>query len=220
MPKAMRSTEEVETVKNTILSTALKLMCEDGFDALSMRKLAARLKMTAANIYNYYENKDDLYLAIQTEGFQMLVDRFQEIYGSDKSTREKLYAMMQAYLQFGMEYPDYYEIMFSRNTPKYADYKGTAMEPAATVEKQTALKVADITCRAINDLNESENSAAGNDDALYRTIILWSTLHGVVNLLNSRVLQEVVETNDILIQRLFYDLMKLVTNRQIAEIKQ
>ena len=122
---------------------------------------------------------------------------------------KKLHAMMRAYLQFGVEYPDYYEIMFSRNTPKYADYKGTAMEPAATIEKQTALKVADITCRAINDLNESENSAAGNDDALYRTIIIWCTLHGVANLLNSRVLQEVVEPDDTLTDRLFRDLMQL-----------
>ncbi|MEZ4549411.1 MAG: TetR family transcriptional regulator [Desulfobacterales bacterium] len=37
---------------------------------MSMRKLAGRLKMTAANIYNYYQNKDDLYLAIQTRGFR------------------------------------------------------------------------------------------------------------------------------------------------------
>jgi len=65
MPKATRSPEEVKTVKNEILETALSLMCEDGFDALTMRKLALRLKMTAANIYNYYTNKDDLYLAIQ-----------------------------------------------------------------------------------------------------------------------------------------------------------
>ena len=93
MPKPIRSPKEVETVKNDILKTALKLMCDEGFDALSMRKLAARLKMTAANIYNYYENKDDLYLAIQTRGFQMIVDRFSEIYDSDELIPKKLYTM-------------------------------------------------------------------------------------------------------------------------------
>ncbi|MBC2717542.1 MAG: TetR/AcrR family transcriptional regulator [Desulfobacteraceae bacterium] len=208
MPKAIRSPEEIETVKNDILTTALKLMCDDGFDALSMRKLATRLKMTAANIYNYYKNKDDLYLAIQTRGFQMIVDRFQEIYASDQPTREKLHDMMHAYLKFGVGYPDYYEIMFSRNTPKYADYKGTPMEPTAYVEKQTALKVSEITTRTIMELYDGSD-AIDENEALYRTIIVWSTLHGVVNLFNSRVLQEVEEASEELIYRLINDLMKI-----------
>ena len=208
MPKAIRSPEEVENVKNDILKTALKLMCDDGFDALSMRKLAARLKMTAANIYNYYENKDDLYLAIQTRGFQMLLDRFEEIYNSDHPTRNKLHGMMHAYLKFGIEYPDYYEIMFSRNTPKYADYKGTPMEPTAFFEKQTALKVSEITTRTVMELYDG-NDAIAENEALYRTIVVWSTLHGVVNLFNSRVLQEGVEASEELIYRLINDLMEI-----------
>ncbi len=216
MPKAIRSPEEVETVKNDILTTALKLMCDDGFDALSMRKLAARLKMTAANIYNYYKNKDDLYLAIQTRGFQMLVDRFEGIYNSDQPTRGKLYAMMHDYLKFGVEYPDYYEIMFSRNTPKYADYKGTPMEPTAFIEKQTALKVSEITTMTIMELYEG-NDAISERDALYRTIVVWSTLHGVVNLFNSRVLQEVEEASEELIYKLINDLMKIAVKPKDEE---
>ncbi|PIP39173.1 MAG: TetR family transcriptional regulator [Desulfobacterales bacterium CG23_combo_of_CG06-09_8_20_14_all_51_8] len=213
MPKLPRSPEEVESIKTAILTTALKLMCDDGFEALSMRKLAGRLKMTAANIYNYYQNKDDLYLAIQTRGFQMLADRFQEIYDSLQPGPDRLYAMMRAYLAFGMEFPDYYEIMFSRNTPKYADYKGTPMEPAATIEKQTALKVADITVRAIRDLYDGKE-AISESEALYRTILVWSALHGVVNLLNSRVLPEVVETGDAFMDRLFRDLLKLAVGAE------
>ncbi len=209
MPKPIRSPKEVETVKNEILKTALKLMCDDGFDSLSMRKLAARLKMTAANIYNYYENKDDLYLAIQTKGFQMIVDRFEDIYDSDQPSKKKLYDMMHAYLKFGIEYPDYYEIMFSRNTPKYADYKGTPMEHTAFIEKQTALKVSEITTRTIMDLFHGHDTI-DEKEALYRTIAVWSTLHGVVNLFNSRVLQEVEEASEELIYRLFNDLMNLV----------
>jgi len=208
MPKPIRSRKEVETVKHDILKTALKLMCDEGFDSLSMRKLAARLKMTASNIYNYYENKDDLYLAIQTRGFQMIVDRFESIYGSDQPAPKKLYDMMHAYLKFGFEYPDYYEIMFSRNTPKYADYKGTPMEPTAFIEKQTALKVSEITTRTIMDLYEGDN-AIDEKEALYRTIAIWSTLHGVVNLFNSRVLQEVEEASEELIYKLFKDLMRI-----------
>jgi len=48
-----------------------------------------------------------------------------------------------AYLKFGMENPEYYEIMFSRNTPKYIDYQGTAIEPTAFYESRR------LSCRLI-----------------------------------------------------------------------
>jgi AcrR family transcriptional regulator len=177
------------------------MMCEEGFEALSMRKLALRLGMTAANIYNYYSNKDELYLAIQTNGFQMLYDRFQTVAASDLPEKAKPGAMMRAYVDFGIGHPDYYEIMFSRNTPKYVDYVGTPMEPAASLEKQTAMGVADLTAKALTAYG------AYGEEAGYLTILLWSALHGAVNLYNSRVLQEVEAAVLPLIDRLINDLL-------------
>lgn len=203
----MRSPDEVETVKQKILKTALDLMCEDGFDSLSMRKLATRIGMTAANIYNYYENKDELYLAIQTNGFRMLVESFAEIAGYHCGPSEKIRKMMRAYVDFGTGKPDYYEIMFSRNTPKFTDYRGTPMEAAATIEKQTALKVADIACGTILEFRNSGNMIS-DDDAHYLTLLAWSTLHGIVNLYNSRVLQETTDDADRFIERFMDDLTR------------
>ncbi|MDO9263358.1 MAG: TetR/AcrR family transcriptional regulator [Desulfosalsimonadaceae bacterium] len=209
MPKPTRSAVEVESIKKKILDTALAMMCDDGFDVLSMRKLALRLGMTAANIYNYYKNKDELYLVIQTNGFQMLCDRFQEIAASPLPDADKPGAMMRAYVDFGISNPDYYEIMFSRNTPKYEDYKNTPMELAATIEKQTALRVAEITTQAILSYGASGTHplSISASDAGYLTIALWSALHGIVNLHNSRVLQEVDAASDTLIDRLIRDLL-------------
>ena len=62
MPKTTRAAEEVIGIKDRILETALQHLIEDGFEHFSMRKLAARLGMTAANIYNYFTNKDEIYL--------------------------------------------------------------------------------------------------------------------------------------------------------------
>jgi AcrR family transcriptional regulator len=192
-------------------------MCEDGFESLSMRKLSSRLGMTAANIYNYYTNKDELYLAIQTNGFQILVDRFTEISSSKITPLKKLYAMMRAYVDFGIQNPDYYEIMFSRNTPKYADYRNTPMEPIASIEKKTALQVADITSRTIIEYSMKSKSTISADEALYITLTIWSALHGMVNLYNSRVLQEVIEQADTFIEKILYDLLKRFIGKGLSK---
>lgn len=209
MPKTTRAAEEVMGIKDHILETALQHLIEDGFEHFSMRKLAARLGMTAANIYNYFTNKDELYLFIQTRGFEMLYDFLYEAYKRPANHIKKLENMMLAYLKFGMDNPEYYEIMFSRNTPKYADYKGTAMEPVALLEKQTALKSADITIQALSDIFMS-NKTVHIDAIRFRMLQIWCTLNGLINLFNSRVLQEVEDHVDAVIKRMTQDIMKTV----------
>ena len=64
MPKSARDHGEVELIKEKILDTALDILFDQGFSSLSMRKIALGTKMTAANIYNYFSNKHEIYLAI------------------------------------------------------------------------------------------------------------------------------------------------------------
>ena len=209
MPKTTRAAEEVIGIKDRILETALQHLIEDGFEHFSMRKLAARLGMTAANIYNYFTNKDELYLFIQTRGFEMLYDFLYKAYKRPAVPKKKLENMIRAYLKFGMDNPEYYEIMFSRNTPKYADYKGTAIEQVTLLEKQTALKSADITIQALSDLF-TNNKTVHIDTIRFRMLQIWFTLNGMINLFNSRVLQEVEDHVDAIIKRMTQDIMKTI----------
>jgi AcrR family transcriptional regulator len=209
MPKKTRSVKEVIGIKDRILEMALQHLIEDGFEHFSMRKLAARLGMTAANIYNYFTNKDELYLFIQTRGFEMLYDFLYRAYKRPAAPKKKLENMIRAYLKFGMDNPEYYEIMFSRNTPKYADYKGTAMEQVALLEKQTALKSADITIKALSDLL-TNNKTVHIDTIRFRMLQIWFNLNGMINLLNSRVLQEVEDHVDVIINHMTQDIMKTI----------
>ena len=217
MPKTTRAAEEVIGIKDRILETALQHLIEDGFEHFSMRKLAARLGMTAANIYNYFTNKDELYLFIQTRGFEMLYDFLYEAYKRSATHEKKLVNMIRAYLKFGMDNPEYYEIMFSRNTPKYADYKGTAMEKVALLEKQTALKSADITIQALSDLF-TNNKTVHIDTIRFRMLHIWFTLNGMINLFNSRVLQEVEDHVDVIIKRMTQDIMKTIKSEFMDKI--
>jgi len=209
MPRTTRSPEEVKIIKDRILEMALKLLIEDGFMHFSMRRLAARLRITAASIYNYFTNKDELYLLIQTRGFEMLYDAIYEASKKPASSEKKLENIIRAYLKFGMDNPEYYEIMFSRNTPKYIDYQGTAIEPTAFYEKQTALMSADIAIGVISDLFKNKKTISGRMLRL-RMLQIWCTLNGTINLFNSRVLQEVEDNTQAAIRFIAKDVMKRV----------
>jgi AcrR family transcriptional regulator len=206
VPKAPRNSNEILIVKEKILDVALDILFEEGFHFLSMRKIAVKMKMTAANLYNYFSNKDEIYLAIQTRGFALLHKQFEEINQSKKNPLDKIQQMVCAYVKFGIHFPDQYEIMFTRNTPKYSDYIGTTLEPAATIEKQTALRVAEVATEAFLELAEN-NPLIHIQDAGYRTIQMWTALHGIVSLINSRVLQEVDPDTNTMIEKLTEELL-------------
>lgn len=210
MPRITRSPEEVQLVKDLIFKAALQYMEEEGYENLSMRKLAARLEMTAANIYNYYKNKDEIYLAIQTRGFEMLYEQFTLASQSASDPLLKLEAMVRAYIDFGVSYSSYHNIMFSWNVPKYADYVGTDLEPMSYHEKQIALKNIEITAEVIAEIAPAKKRLK-NAVPWHLGIQLWITLNGLVSLINSRVLPEVDGDLELIKEQTVKRLMEMFT---------
>lgn len=190
MPKIPAPPEVVSSIRENIILQAAALINEVGYSDFSMRRLGSRLGVAAKTIYNYFTDKDELYLLIVTKGFEMLYSRFQAAYSSADDPFARLRAMARAYIDFGMENPHLYSIMFSMGTPKYADYIGTRHEKLAAFQNLTALRSAELAGRVLRDVAHSTRGP-DPEDADYRLMYVWSTLHGIVSLSLSRVTLEV-----------------------------
>ena len=206
MPKAPRTKIEVDSIKEKILDEALQLIIEEGFNKLSMRKIASRLGTTAANIYNYYTSKDEINLMIRVRGFETLYSMLTKEYQANLTLDDRINAMVRAYVKFGISYPGYYDIMFNLHTPKFTDYIGTELEPVAAFEKSTAMKNFYFMAGFINELMNAGDAQNGMVRDL--TIQLWSDLHGIISLYNSRVLYEVDKNSQEALQRRVDNLIK------------
>jgi AcrR family transcriptional regulator len=204
MAKTARKAEEILSVKDRILRAALNIIVNDGFANLSMRKLAAQLGMTAANIYNYYNNKDEIYLLIQARGFEKLYLIINKIFRNNNDPLQRLEAIIRIFIDFGIKNPDYYEIMFSRNMSRYIDYVGTEMEKAVQEERQIAMKVIEVAFSAMKDAIPYLEE----DDVMYNVIKIWILLNGVINLCNSRGLRKVEPEVEIVIERIIEDIIR------------
>lgn len=206
MPKAPRKATEVEAVKNEILDQAVEIMFEDGIEGLSMRKLASAMGMTAANIYNYFKDKDEICLAIQRQGFELLRNLFVQVARLDIPPMEKLRRLARVYVAFGVENVSYYEVMFNRFGPRYSEYRNTPMEPQALAGKMAFLQV----------LGEAEplvvaflaETGGARDRDIWQTLMqAWLFLHGYVSLYNSRTLHEVEDHPAALIEGILISLL-------------
>jgi AcrR family transcriptional regulator len=206
MPRAPRPQHEVEFMKKRILDTALQLIIDNGFDKLSMRKLASKLDMAATTIYNYFSNKDEINLMIRMRGFELLYSRLQNSYNQHHEPLKRFRAMMRTYFEFGIDHHNYYDIMFNLHTPKYLDYVGTPLEAIAAVEKETSLRNFGITARAIGDILASQGPI-NPEEVRYKTIRIWCDVHGIISLYNSNLIKEIEDNPAALIDRMIEDVI-------------
>jgi AcrR family transcriptional regulator len=207
MPKAPMTREEVDITREHILDTALDMIIEEGFNNLSTRKIASKMGVSATTIYNYYTNKDELNLMIRVRGFEKLHDLLTERSGPHTDMEARLKAMVRGYVEFGLTYPSYYDIMFNLHTPKYLDYVGTDMEPVAYNEKQNALKCLALFIEPLSAYIPVKGKRK-DQFVLYQVVKFWSDLHGLVTLCNSRLFHEVLDDVDAFIGRRTTDLIE------------
>ncbi|MBN1380543.1 MAG: TetR/AcrR family transcriptional regulator [Deltaproteobacteria bacterium] len=93
MPKMTRSTAEVDAVREQILNCAFDILAKHGYESLSMSKIGHKMKMTAANLYNYYGNKDELLIAIHKKAYGMLYDKMKTAVDAADTPEERYQQM-------------------------------------------------------------------------------------------------------------------------------
>ena len=88
--------------RQKILEAALAIISQDGFAALSMRKLGERIEYSAASIYLYFENREQIAQALRHSGFEQLLLKMEAAI-RDLSGRKALQAIGSAYVRFGKD---------------------------------------------------------------------------------------------------------------------
>lgn len=205
--KTPRKPETIEKIKTAILDQALDIIAREGLDNLTMRNLAGRVKMTAPNIYNYYSGKDEIYLCLVVQGFEMLLAALKKARNGQTAKKQRARAMIEAYVQFGIRYSRYYDIMFVLPTPKYNDYRGTPYEQLSATELRISIEIADMALHAIREMYDQP---VADDVATRRLIQVWSLLHGMISLHNSQVAVYVADDLPSIYSRTIDELTDLV----------
>jgi AcrR family transcriptional regulator len=172
-----------ETVRREILAASRQIITEEGFSALTMRKLAERIGYSPAAIYLHFRNRDQIAHEVSREGYADLLAALTEAAASSaRDPVSRLRALCQAYVRFGLENPQTYSLIFMED-PAYlaavlahpsADDPG-ARAYALLVEVAGALMAAG---RRLPKVGKPARAATAVEFA--ETI--WAALHGIVSL--------------------------------------
>jgi AcrR family transcriptional regulator len=116
MSTAERKAREKEELKVLILKASMKLFVEKGIEQTTIRSIADAIDYSIGTVYVYFKDKRAILHALHTECFGELGGQFRVLYNV-KDPMERLKAMGKVYIQYAMDNPDKYDLMFSLKEP-------------------------------------------------------------------------------------------------------
>jgi AcrR family transcriptional regulator len=160
------------SVRHAILDAARMLFNRDGYDGLTMRRLARQIGYTPRTIYLYFADKDDLLSELIEEDVGRLADHLEAAAAEQPDPGRRLEAVALAYVAFGLEHPHAYEAAFMQTHHPLT-------REAATLQRHVqGRRFVETLTRVVR---ESGRVAPGLDLELV-VQALRCALHGVVSL--------------------------------------
>jgi len=103
-------------MRKRILDAAMQMFLTEGYEKTSIRNIADKIEYSPATLYLYFKDKDELLYAVQKEAFARMDEAFTEqITAADPL--ERLRQICRAYVKFGMQNPELYDLMFIIRAP-------------------------------------------------------------------------------------------------------
>jgi AcrR family transcriptional regulator len=101
-----------DETRTNILGASLEIVKEEGWQALSMRKIADKIDYTAPIIYEYFANKDAILHELTRQGYVKLTGLMEEAMNKYSDPAEQLEAMWLAYWNFAFAEKELYQVMY------------------------------------------------------------------------------------------------------------
>lgn len=147
-----------------IIAAARATAEKDGWDAVTVRRLAQEIEYSQPVLYSHFENRDAIVAAVAVEGFREIAGALKKAKRASDEPDETLAKVAKAYLRFASQQPALYEAMFVLPTDLQFAKPETRPELRAAFEALAS---------AISPFSEDVEDA---------TETFWATLHGLAEL--------------------------------------
>lgn len=157
-----------EQTRTGILQTAKDIARREGWQAVSIRKIADAIEYSAPVVYDYFDSKDRLLDEVRNEGFRHLRQEYERLVKLYRDPEKLLYEISLVQWQFAVQQPELYQVMYNLN----------GANCQVSLDESDEMKtVNEIVCRIIFSFIPK---SAESIRRLY--FEWWATSHGLITL--------------------------------------
>jgi AcrR family transcriptional regulator len=166
MSVAERRAREREARRRLITSTARALAAQEGWDAVTTRRLSSEIEYSQPVLYKHFASMEDIVEAVALEGFAELAEALGAARRGAAGPEEALAAVAHAYNSFASDNPALYDAMFTRTSRLRFGAEDTPAPLRA----------------AFAEIREAVAAQGTESDFDTLTEVLWAALHGLSTL--------------------------------------
>lgn len=159
-----RSVEQAQASRGLIVESARKLFAEEGYEGVSMRKIASMAQCSAAALYTLFPNKRQLLRSIWEEVFTGLAVEIERAYRK-APTADRVGRICDAIIEFWLRRPDDYRAIF------LIEDRLQGSKDRYFVDSSGALPRLDVLRRAITEAQERGELRAGDPDRIQNLLL-------------------------------------------------
>ena len=192
MPKILTPTDVI-MFRQRLCDLALKAFAERGLDGISLRGLAAEAGCSRTTPYRYFKNKADILAAVRQSEFKRMADAAELAVENEPAPDRKLIALARSYIQFAMDRPEAYRVMYQ------VAQKDEHRYPDLIAEIRRAQQP------MLSAVNAALDSGTIEGDPVNIVHVLWAGMHGLVSLHLSEKLhmgRDIEELTEVMVRAL------------------
>src|SRR5580698_9259177 len=158
-------------LRRALLDEALRTIETQSVEYLTLRTVGAKLGVSRSALYRHFADKQSLLATVGKEGFRKLRLALADAWEANGHGRIGFQAMAKAYVQFAVEHPSHYRVMFG------GFIESAAKDDHFTSEARSAFQV------LVDALIEQQNAGdIRRDDPVLMARFVWALVHGTVML--------------------------------------
>jgi AcrR family transcriptional regulator len=172
-----RKARQKQLLRQEILDAARDIFVKEGYDRLSMRRVAEKIEYSPTAIYLHFQDKNDLVFSLCEETFSRLVRELESLDGG-RDPVARLKAGLRRYVDFGLRNPQHYIATFMLPRTDTAEPELEERfkdEPSMGMRALGMMRARVEACVAAKKFRRIDLDTA--------TRALWSTIHGITSLL-------------------------------------
>jgi AcrR family transcriptional regulator len=171
-----RRVRQKSLLRQEILDAARDILVREGYEGLSMRKVADRIDYSPTAIYLHFKDRDDLVFCVCEELMGGLVKELQQVVDRHADPLVALRKGLRRYVEFGVQHPQHYLATFGiphgHDPAKDARYQ----EPGTM-----AMQAFGFLPRLVGECVKQKKLA--KVDVHDASCALWAGVHGITSLL-------------------------------------
>lgn len=191
--------KQKEEVRDAILEVARTIVLREGWQAVSIRKIADAIGFSLPVVYTHFESKDAILEEFVKLGFEMLNEEIAAAKGKSLQADQQLTAMADTYFQFAFAKREYYQMMFGLGMP--------SCERAKEISE-----IGEFAEMIIDTIQHIDPPIDNEEKIRLKFHTFWSILHGLTAINMSNMTATPNEMQQLVLQDAVKGFIKNINN--------